>query len=116
MGLQESRICERAVDKQDGILKLAGPVVQGQEGCQLWVRVDGPRPWDPSAFVIAYAWPRLLVVYASLGSVRLAFFVGHAHTSVSTEEQIREFWDLCEQRLAALPPGATPIMAPGLQL
>ena len=110
MGLQESRICERAVDKQDGILKLAGPVVQGQEGCQLWVRVDGPRPWDPSAFVIAYAWPRLLVVYASLGSVRLAFFVGHAHTSVSTEEQIREFWDLCEQRLAALPPGATPIM------
>ena len=110
MALQETRTCPAPVEHTQGVLRLASPAVDGQEGCQLWLRTGGTDGWDPLSVAISFARPRLLVVFADWGNAKYAFFVGHACTSVTSEQAIEEFWDLCRARLLALPSGRSPVL------
>ena len=110
LGLQECRINAEPVQKFGHILRFASPAPDGQLGCQLWFNVAPSTGWTLHSFQLAFSHPRLLVVYAQLGSCRVACFSGHAPPAVATQEVRDAWWSLLRQRILALPPNTAPLM------
>ncbi|CAE7265285.1 unnamed protein product, partial [Symbiodinium sp. KB8] len=65
---------------------------------------------DVQACNFKWLWLRLLIVLAHTNLCRVAFVVAHAPTSAAPAAEREQWWAHLTQRLASLPPGATPIM------
>ena len=110
LALQETRQDAPPFAVVDGVIRVASAPVNGQLGCQLWLRVAGPLGIDRNRVSILCSEPRLLVVLAHTSLCRVAFVVAHAPTSAAPESERESWWAHLSQRLASLPPGATPIL------
>ncbi|OLP93802.1 hypothetical protein AK812_SmicGene24245 [Symbiodinium microadriaticum] len=110
LALQETRQNAPPFAVVDGVIRTASAPVNGQLGCQLWLRVAGPLGIDRNRVSILCSEPRLLIVLAHTNLCRVAFVVAHAPTSAAPAAEREQWWAHLTQRLASLPPGATPIM------
>ncbi|CAE7816813.1 unnamed protein product [Symbiodinium sp. CCMP2592] len=111
LALQETRESPDPVRIVDGIYRFASAAPAGQCGCQIWVdtRCHSGK-WDLRSFAIVHSHPRLLAITAVYAGQRVALLSGHARTSVSTQEEIHEWWQLLHSVLRAMPRGHIPVI------
>ena len=110
-GFQETRRREEGI-RQEGQFWVVSSSCQanGHEGCQIWIHSRRPLTrrgatcaWNRRSFMIFRSSPRLLIVTAEAGPFRFAIATGHAPTSKSPEEVIRDFWEQLSDNLGRLP-------------
>ena len=111
MALQETKFTEAPHRTYDGVLRLAGPCSNGEEGVALWFNVANPDlPWRQAHIATIFANERLLSAMVSLPGLKLMFFSGHAHPGTAPQAKIDSFWELVRSRLRALPPNTAPVL------
>ena len=88
---------------------------QGHEGCQLWFRkgicfgtsASGESfGWDFSSFAVIHESERCLVVSAKAGEMEFVCISAHAHTTMSKQGDVQEFWGFLSRIVVSLPPKA----------
>ena len=110
LALQETRQAAPPLSVVDGTIRLASAPLDGQLGCQLWLRAAGALTFDRHKLSIACSEPRLLIVLAHTALCRIAFVVAHAPTSTAPPAERDAWWDHLDARLAGLPPSAVPVL------
>ena len=118
LGLQECREAVEPIRFKDGICKIAGPVEDGNLGCQVWIdctqRIatakDGSDiTWQRQSFTLLHSSSRILVVGAQAGQRRFALIVAHARTQVSSRGAQEAFWSQLSLVVRDVPRGLVPI-------
>ncbi|CAE7948094.1 unnamed protein product, partial [Symbiodinium sp. KB8] len=111
IALQETKFTEAPHRLYDGVLRLAGPCSNGEEGVALWFNVASPDlPWRQAHIATTFANERLLSAMVSLPGLKLMFFSGHARPGTAPHAKIDSFWELVRCRLRALPPNTAPVL------
>ena len=112
VGLQETRRHAEPVDKIGPFTVFASAPVQGHEGCQIWVNTslsvgttaDGQDiRWEPDAFTVWVAEPRLLIVFSSAGGQKFALISAHAPVSGTAQESLRNWWQSLASQIRRIP-------------
>ncbi|CAE7716502.1 unnamed protein product, partial [Symbiodinium sp. CCMP2456] len=111
LALQETRQVTPPVTVVEGVIRVASAPVDGQMGCQLWLRSSGVLAFDRHRLSILCAEPRMLIVMTQTSVGPLVFVVAHAPTSTAPAGE-KEAWWAClnNRRLRGLPPKATPVI------
>ncbi|CAE7314008.1 unnamed protein product, partial [Symbiodinium sp. CCMP2456] len=94
----------------EGVIRVASAPVDGQLGCQLWLRSSGALAFDRHRLSILCAEPRMLIVMAQTSVGPLVFVVAHAPTSTAPAGEREAWWACLTRRLRGLPPKATPVL------
>ena len=118
VALQETRTAPGRRSASNHFHILASDSIDGQLGCQIWLRKDGLMGrdslgglnWDPSSFSILYSRPRILLVSIHVGSLRLAVLSAHALTSQANKADIEAWWEELSGVLRRVPHGFTPLL------
>ena len=110
LALQETRHDAPPLTIVGGTIRVASAPLEGQFGCQLWLRAVGPLTFDRHRLSIVCSEPRLLIVLAHTTLCRIAFIVAHAPTAVAPTADREAWWNHLEARLARLPPSAVPVI------
>ena len=118
VALQETRTSPGRRAESNHFYILASDSIDGQLGCQIWLRKDGVMgqdflgglTWDPSLFSILYSRPRILLVSIRVGSLRLAVVSAHALTSHASKSDIEAWWEELSGVLRCVPHGFTPLL------
>ena len=111
LALQETKFTEAPHKVYDGVLRLAGPCCNGEEGVALWFDVASPElPWGRAHIATTFANERLLTAIVSLPGLKLMFLTGHAYPATASADKIDSFWELVRARLSAMPPDAAPVL------
>ena len=110
LALQETRHDAPPLTIVGGTIRVASAPLEGQFGCQLWLRAVGPLTFDRHRLSIVCSEPRLLIVLAHTTLCRIAFIVAHAPTAVAPTADREAWWNHLEARLAGLPPSAVPVI------
>ena len=111
LALQETKFTEAPHKVYDGVLRLAGPCCNGEEGVALWFDVASPElPWGRAHIATTFANERLLTAVVSLPGLKLMFLTGHAYPATASADKIDSFWELVRARLLAMPPDAAPVL------
>ena len=110
LALQETRHDAPPLAVVGGTIRIASAPLEGQFGCQLWLRAVGPLTFDRHKLSIVCSEPRLLIVLTHTAICRIAFVVAHAPTSTAPAAEREAWWNHLETRLAGLPPSAVPVI------
>ena len=110
LALQETRHDAPPLTVTGGTIRVASAPLDGQLGCQLWLRATAPLTFDRHRLAIVCSEPRLLIVLAHTQICRFALIVAHAPTSTTPDAERNLWWDHLDARLAGLPPAATPVI------
>ena len=110
LALQETRHDAPPLAVVSGTIRVASAPLEGQLGCQLWLRAAAPSTFDRHRLAVVCSEPRLLIVLAHTQVCRFAIIVAHAPTSTTPDVERNMWWDHLDARLAGLPPSATPIV------
>ena len=89
---------------------MASAPVNGQLGCQLWLKTTKTIRFDRHRVSVLCSEPRLLIVLVPTDTCRLVFIVAHAPTSTAPVTERDAWWQHLTRRLEGLPPGATPVV------
>ena len=90
----------------------------GHEGCQLWFRKGEGLGcsskgeafgWDFDAFAIIHESERCLAVSAKAGGMEFICVTAHAHTTVSKDGDVTDFWRFLAKVASGFPPKALQI-------
>ena len=112
VGLQETRRHAEPVDRIGPFAVFASEPVQGHEGCQIWVNTslsvgttaDGHDiKWEPDAFSIWVAEPRLLIVFSSAGGQKFALISAHAPVSGTAQDSLKDWWQSLTGQIRRIP-------------
>ena len=110
LALQETRHSAPPLTVVNGTIRVASEPVNGQLGCQLWLRTTKAIRFERHRISILCSEPRLLIVLVPTDTCRLIFIVAHAPTSTAPVSERDAWWQHLTQRLEGLPPGATPVV------
>ena len=110
LALQETRHSAPPIAVVNGTIRVASAPVNGQLGCQLWLRTTKTIRFDRHRVSILCSEPRLLIVLVPTDTCRLVFIVAHAPTSTAPVTDRDAWWQHLTRRLDGLPPGATPVV------
>ena len=113
VGFQETKMQWRGVAHSTHFMRYGAAANKlGHEGCQLWFRKGASLGcgstgeafgWDFDAFAIVHESERCLAVSAKAGGMEFICVTAHAHTSVSKNGDITDFWKFLAKVASGFP-------------